>query len=169
MDYNLCDLSCPFNINNNNSFTSARNLDSKTPLNLEDNGSKILLVFEAPGYYEWENETPIYDSRNEGMLDSAGSRIAKAFEIYGKNRDGYDIAEAVSCFPGARRNLIHDEICRAAYYCKNFLMNYISTKRYSRIICWGYIAHNSVVDVVGAIQTKDPMYCPDITTEVQIK
>ena len=55
-----------------------------------------------------------------------------------------------------------DEICQAAYFCKNFLMNYINTKRYSRIICWGYIAHNSVVDVVGAIQTKDPMYCPDI-------
>lgn len=61
MDYSLCDLDCPFNINNNYSFTSARVRDSNAPLNLEDNGSKILLVFEAPGYYEWVNGSPIYD------------------------------------------------------------------------------------------------------------
>ena len=93
MDCSLCDLDCPFNINNNNSFTAARNRDSITPLKLEDNGSKILLVFEAPGYYEWVNGTPIYDSRNMGMFDSAGSRMAKASKrAYGSEE------QARTCF-----------------------------------------------------------------------
>ena len=51
MDYSLCDLDCPFNVNNNTTFTKARSKDAKSPLKLEVNGSKTLLVFEAPGFF----------------------------------------------------------------------------------------------------------------------
>lgn len=80
MNYSLCDPNCPYNINNCNSFTAVRKRDQNHPLELEDNDSKTLLVFEAPGYYEWINRSPVYDSRQLGMENSAGSKIADAFE-----------------------------------------------------------------------------------------
>ena len=162
MNYSLCDSNCPYNINNCNSFTSVRRRDQNNPLELEDNDSKTLLVFEAPGYYEWINQSPIYDSRQLGMENSAGSKIADAFEQCNKNRMDYDIAEAVSCFPGTKSNLIQDEVCQAAKFCEKYLMSYIYTKKYSKIVCWGYIAHNSVVNIVNILQERDHTYCPSI-------
>lgn len=158
----FCDLSCPFNINNPNSFTNSRSKDCKFPLPLEDNNSNVLLVFEAPGYYEWENRCPIYDSRSIGKKDSAGSRMAQAFESCDKNRTDYDIAEVVCCFPGNVGVLNHNEILSASIYCRKYLLRCVEQKKYYKIVCWGYIAHNTIIDIVKSIQIEDPHYCPNI-------
>ena len=103
-----------------------------------------------------------YDSRDLGKIDSAGSRIALAFERCGKNRLDYSIAEVVCCFPGKQKELRQHEILSAASYCHKYLLNTINNKRYAKIICWGYIAHNSVVEIVKYIQKIDFRYCPSI-------
>ena len=162
MDYQLCDLTCPFNVNNQNTFTNSRPKDANFPVMLEDNNSRILLVFEAPGFYEWKNKCPIYDSRYLEKRDSAGSRMAQAFEDCEINRKDYDIAEVVSCFPGPQGGIKQYEVAMASICCRKYLFDYIYNKRYDKIVCWGYIAHNSVIDIVREIQGTDVFYCPSI-------
>ena len=162
MNYKECDVNCPFNINNMTSFTKARNKDEKLPLHLENNGSKVLLVFEAPGYYEWENNSPIYDSRNNGMKDSAGSRIAEALEICRKNRNDYDIAEAVCCFPGKHGQLEQKDVETASEYCKKYLMDYVNSNRYEKVVCWGIVAYTIVKEIVNDINKRSADYSPEI-------
>ena len=154
IDYQFCDLGCPFNINNKGSFTNSRRGEVNMPLPLEDNNSNVLLVFEAPGYYEWHNRCPIYDS--------SGSRMANAFESCGKIRTNYDIAEVVCCFPGTKNKLQHSEVLLASTFCRRYLLNYVEKKKYHKIVCWGYIAHNNIIDIVKSIQIRDPYYCPNI-------
>ena len=162
MNYEKCHLNCPFNVNNRD-FTKARCKEvNRFPLEVEDNGSNILLVFEAPGYYEWINSKPIYDSRVEGKLDSAGSRMAVAFETCNKNRNDYDIAEVVRCFPGRKSELKHTEIESAAGYCQKYLLEELRRKKYCRIICWGTISHTCIIDLIHSIQLEDPYYCPNV-------
>ena len=162
MDYKYCDSNCPYNTQNIFTFTKARARDKIQPIDLEFHGSKTLLVFEAPGYYEWIKNRPIHDSRDEQKMDSAGSRIATAFEACNKQRNNYDIAEAVCCFPGKQKDLNHNEIVNASMSCRKYLYGHVQAKRYSKIVCWGHIAYSSILDIVDSIRVQTPQYCPTI-------
>jgi uracil-DNA glycosylase family 4 len=65
---------------------------------MEDNGSSVLLLFQAPGEKEWAHGRPV--SSNE--RGSAGYRLEKAFARAGKARADFNITNAVQCFPGKK-------------------------------------------------------------------
>lgn len=97
-NYNLCG-KCIFNrksIKQSANINYITNKNNNGPLSLEDNGSNILLVFEAPGIDEWSNNKPLCSKRR----GSAAVKFANALALCGKALTDYDIAEALYCFPG---------------------------------------------------------------------
>lgn len=137
---------CPFNYTQKEkSKISANAMKTlELPLEKEDNGSEVLLVFEAPGFFEWRNRKPVFDSRDDGMNNSAGAMFAKALENNNKLRDSYDITEAVQCFPGSQAKKKQTEIDLASLYCITNLYNDLINPNYKKIVCFGEVASRSI-------------------------
>jgi uracil-DNA glycosylase family 4 len=111
---------------------------------LEDNGSNILLIFEAPGIDEWSKSKPVCSKR----MGSAAVKFVNALVSCGKKLTDYDIAEALYCFPGKSSKgtgqKIQKEVILGSKCCQKYLELEILSKNYKKIVCFGKIAQESV-------------------------
>lgn len=119
----------------------------KAPIGLENNGSKVLLLFQAPGKDEWDGKT--YNSRRIPVASknksSAGMRIKNSLERIGKVRQDFDYAETVMCYPeknSSGRDKKPSE--KAIHICIKYLNNEIEKNGYTTIICFGKVAENAI-------------------------
>lgn len=116
------------------------------PLSLENNGSVILLIFQAPGIEEWKSGKPI----SSDNARSAGSKLKKAFQLLGRERVDYNISNAVQCFPGkqastgkkAPRDKLPPKAARNA--CLKWLREDIFSGNYTRVVVFGRHAKDAV-------------------------
>ena len=135
---------------------------TSTPIGLENNGSRYLLVFQAPGKDEWNGNTnskqriPI-DSENP---HSAANRMRKSFDRKNKKRKDYDITEAVQCYPGQNTNKRDKKPRKSSQnICKKYLKEEISNNNYTDIFCFGKIAYDIVKDILENIKTNKKINC----------
>lgn len=149
--YAECSNKCPYNkcsINPSKNHAYILNKKNNGPLNLfsKNTSNRILLVFEAPGIDEWRKEEPI-SSKREG---SAAVKFNN--ELKNKNKEDYDIAEAVRCFPGTSTKTDNQkdskELKKAAECCQKYLERALKAKSYTKIVCFGEVAKDSVSSVV---------------------
>lgn len=116
------------------------------PIKIEDNGSDILLIFQAPGINELINGKAVQPTTVVG--GSAGKRILNSWNRTGKSRVDFDIVEAVRCYPGANKQGRDKKPVKAAkQYCLKSLEREINQKQYSKIIAFGIIAQKMVKSI----------------------
>lgn len=116
------------------------------PLSLENNGSTILLIFQAPGIEEWKSGKPISSDNPK----SAGSKLKKAFQLLGRERGDYNVSNVVQCFPGklassgtnAPRDKSPPKAVRNA--CLKWLREDISNGSYTQVVVFGRHAEDAV-------------------------
>lgn len=129
---------------------------SNQPIRCERNGSKYLLVFQAPGNDEWHggkstisgNRIPI-DSVNS---HSCAARMRNSFVRKGVLRNNYDIAEAVCCYPGKNQNGRDKKpSAKSIASCINNMERLLRKGQYTRIVCFGNIAYKVVSQALSAI------------------
>lgn len=119
------------------------------PLSLEDNGSRTLLIFQAPGIDEWKMGRPIAS----GSARSAAGKLRAAFQRLGKTRADYDISNAVQCFPGKRAPIGNNEprdkspSKAARDACAKWLQEDISKGSYTRVVTFGKHAEKAVKEL----------------------
>ena len=130
------------------------------PIRCERNGSKYLLVFQAPGNDEWSGTTI---SGNRIPIDSANShscaaRMRNSFVRKGVSRNNYDIAEAVCCYPGKNQNDRDKKpSARSITSCINNMERLLQKGQYTRIVCFGNIAYKVVSQALSAIHGNVPI------------
>ncbi len=118
----------------------------QTPLSMEDNGSDVLLIFQAPGRKEWEEGRPTCSTDPR----SAGGRLIKAFKDLGSTRGKYNITNIVQCFPGkeiaAKAGKPRDKKpdTSARNCCTNWLSLDIGAREYRQIVVFGREAEKAV-------------------------
>lgn len=118
------------------------------PLKLELNGSKILLVFQAPGEEEWKNGEAISSMKKQG--GTAGKRIENSWGRRYKERTDYDITNVVQCFPGKSSTVRDGEPnVMAICACKERLKKAIEMEKYDKIITFGSIAKDVVDGILN--------------------
>jgi len=117
------------------------------PLSMEDNGAEILLIFQAPGVKEWEEGRPVCSTHP----NSAGGRLASAFNQLNRTRSDYNITNTVQCYPGKRSSCRmsgkpRDEKPPVAVrnLCTNWLRLDIEARPYRRIVVFGREAEKAV-------------------------
>ena len=151
--YAECSNKCPYNkcsINPSKNHAYILNKKNNGPLNLfsKNDSNMILLVFEAPGIDEWRKEEPI-SSKRKG---SAAVKFNKELKNKNKNKEDYDIAEAVRCFPGTSTKTTNqkdlEELKTASKYCQKYLEQILKEKDYTKIVCFGKIAKRNVYSSV---------------------
>ncbi|MCM8565785.1 uracil-DNA glycosylase family protein [Thauera linaloolentis] len=109
------------------------------PIPLENNGSSILLVFQSPGADEWKNGKPISSSNPR----SAAMKLKSALETIGLDRESFDIANVVQCFPGKKEprgtGAPRDKnpVYAAVSACSKWLHHDIRTGQYERVVVFG--------------------------------
>lgn len=121
------------------------------PLEPEINGSKILLVFQAPGRDELSGNdgvcapAPIISNRSH----STAARIRNSLKRINKHRENYDITEVVLCYPGKNKNNRDKKPSKKAIKkCQEHLKNCIIDFKYDKIISFGKIANDSVESII---------------------
>jgi uracil-DNA glycosylase len=140
MSYDEHCKNCPYN--NQIHLNNGNKTDRKSPpIELENNKSDILLVFQAPGIEEWVVGKAIKSNIKQG--GTVGRRIELSWRRKGKKRNNFDIINTVQCFPGRKedRDLKPDNM--SIFYCSNRLENILKTnKQYNKIILFGEIAQS---------------------------
>lgn len=116
------------------------------PVELEDNGSATLLVFQSPGDAEWEVGRPIQPTKKVG--GTAGIRILNSWIRKGLQRDSFDIVNAVQCFTGNGGKRDFDPNAMAICCCSKRLKFVIDAKQYTRVITFGGVAFQVVSHLV---------------------
>ena len=117
------------------------------PLEMEDNGSDILLIFQSPGENEWKYGKPIYFD-NMSNKNTAGARLKKAWDSNNKKRSDFNITNIVQCFQGKKSNGKDDENLNseAKRHCLDYLID--DLKKFQgkgkKIIVFGYQAKQQV-------------------------
>lgn len=162
--YIECSDACPYKKCSN---APAKNLGyilkkkNNGPLDLFSrcNTNSTLLVFEAPGIDEWKNEEPVSSQRKGG----AAVKFNNELKNKNKNKEDYDIAEAVRCFPGTSTKTDNQkdskELKKAAKYCQKYLELVLEAKNYVKIVCFGKVAKDSISSVVETfIKQKNQYY-----------
>lgn len=138
-------LGCPYcnqaHLNGTQYYTS-----NNVPLDIEQNNSKTLLVFEAPGEDEWINKVPISSQK----IHSCSYRMKQSFTRKVVNRFDYDITEIVQCYPGKNLNKRDKKpVKQAINCCSKYLLNDILNNNYTTIVCFGVIASNTVNKIIN--------------------
>jgi uracil-DNA glycosylase family 4 len=116
------------------------------PLSMEDNHAPVLLIFQAPGVYEWAEGRPVISNNPS----SAGVRLEAAFQLAHRARNHYNITNAVQCFPGKmpQHDLANsrDKAPPVAVtrLCAEWLRQDIEAYQYERIIVFGSKARKTV-------------------------
>ncbi len=108
------------------------------PVELEDNRSNIILVFQSPGEEEWLSGNPIQPIKKRG--GTAGARIQASWDRMKKNRSCFDIINSVQCFPGNSGNRDFKPARAVSDCCSNRLFNVLKLERYTKIITFGKLA-----------------------------
>ena len=151
--YSMCNNNCPYKKCSKQPSKNLQYIYSKKnngPMELfsMNTANDILLVFEAPGIDEWCKGEPICSKRR----GSAGYKFNSELNKIGKQKQNYDIVEAVRCFPGkstvGANQKIQTELEKAAKYCNKFLKQVILSKNYIKIICFGKIAKKSICSTI---------------------
>lgn len=140
---NICE-SCPYY--NKEHLLNTDYYDIGEPLELENNNSRILLVFEAPGIEEWRSCAPLQPVNMQG--GSAGIRLEASWTRMNKQRDNFDITNTVQCFPGKMSDKrVNDPVPMAVERCNVILRNDILNGNYEKVIAFGKFAQNSVSQI----------------------
>ncbi|MFY0528756.1 uracil-DNA glycosylase family protein [Archangium gephyra] len=118
------------------------------PLAIEQRGSDVLIVARAPGVDEWEDGHPLISPNPQ----SAAHRLRKSWLRIGKNRQDYDITNAVLCYPGKPPSSPDGKPPRdnppdavALVQCRHWLQGTINSGRYRKIVTLGDEARAAVV------------------------
>jgi uracil-DNA glycosylase family 4 len=125
------------------------------PTPSESHGSKILLVFQAPGIDEWQKGMPLQPTIKPG--GSAGRRIELSWNRMGVKRDHFDITNAVLCYPGQNKNRDKMPVKKATICCMVNLEKTINIGKYSRIIAFGETASRSCGDILQKIKLENKL------------
>jgi len=151
MPYDSKCISCPYN-QQQHLPVNQRTLRNSPPIDLENNNSKTLLVFQAPGKDEWEVGKAIQLTIKVG--GSAGRRINMSWERCQKQRTDFDIINSVQCFPGneGKRDLEPDVM--AICSCSQRLENVLESNEYSKIIVFGGIANQVITSICKKLNAK---------------
>ena len=159
MSYDIHCEACPYYHQKHlvGSAQSTNNLNP--PVELEDNRSNILLVFQAPGEEEWSVGKPIQPTRKRG--GTAGARIQASWDRVQKssgtnvNRYCFDIIKSVQCFPGKNdesRDFKPDEM--AVRCCSKRLSEVLNLKQYAKVIAFGSFAFEVISTLANSISPQ---------------
>ncbi len=133
---------CDYNLANG--FAPTEIIRPKTPLSVENNSSKTLLVFQAPGYAEWSEGKPICSEN----VHSAAARIRNALKRLKLNRQDFNITNAVQCLPNkAASGRDKSPTANARKCCLKWLKIDIESTAYRKIVVFGRVAEQSVGDL----------------------
>jgi uracil-DNA glycosylase family 4 len=111
------------------------------PLSAELNGSRTLLVLQAPGVNEWGDGKPL-SSRE---ISSAAQRFERALVAANKKRKDFDIAEAVNCYPGKGEDgLDIQPPTPVVETCSRWLADLLKARRYTKIVLFGRVAEQAL-------------------------
>ena len=133
--------------------TELRQNRETIPLDVEDNGSDILLVAQAPGVEEWILGKPLQPTVKQG--GTAGSRIAQSWERKQKERTSFNITNAVQCFPGKGNPRDEVPAPEALSACAGWLRDAMRAREYRKVIVFGKVA----AQVVGIIVALENLSC----------
>ena len=113
------------------------------PLSMEWNPcSDVLLIFQAPGQQEWQNNKPICSTSRH----SAAARIRDSLCRIGKQRQDYSITNSVQCFPGTYSSGRDKRPkARARCQCAHWLRADIGSTQWRKVIVFGAIAKKTVI------------------------
>lgn len=122
------------------------------PLYMEGNSSETLLIFQAPGFDEWEKRKPICSTNP----NSAAARIRNALIRIEKPRTDFSITNSTQCYPG-KGNFHRDKapLSSARKCCANWLKQDIDAFDFSLVIVFGAKAKKSVTELGYA---SDPRF-----------
>lgn len=112
------------------------------PIELENNNSDILLIFQSPGYFEWKIGSAVQDTTKTG--GTAGSRISDSWKRVSKSRSDFDIVNLVRCFPGRKEKRDLEPNIKSICSCTVKLGFDLMKKDYKKIIVFGALAKKSV-------------------------
>lgn len=155
LNFTLC-TNCPYY--NNNHLGSPPAVITN-PLSLENNSSQTLLVFQAPGFFEWTNNKPISSTNSH----SCAVRMSNSFSRKRVFRSNYDITEACQCYPGKNKSRDKKPSSKALSCCLKFLILDIQHNfkyPYNVIVCFGVYAFIQVKKALLNIQTINITYNP---------
>ena len=141
---------CPYFGQQQIAGTAAVVVRDSPPVLSESNGSRILLVFQAPGIDEWKIGKPLQPTRKPG--GSAGRRIELSWSRTGFNRSNFDITNAVLCYPGHKKNRDNKPSEKAIACCIKNLEKTILNENYSRVIAFGEIAIKSSEFILQSVK-----------------
>ena len=132
-------INCSYNPKNG--FISTKVVRAQTPLAVENNCSKTLLVFQAPGKDEWSQGRPLCSENSR----SAAARIRSALKRLNLNRHDFNITNAVQCLPNsAASSRDKPPSANAQSCCLIGLKNDIELIAYTKIVVFGSIAKKSI-------------------------
>lgn len=147
---------CPYN-NQKHLADSTYFLQNLSPVELEDNESNVLLVFQAPGIREWELGKPIQPTIKRG--GTAGRRIEMSWERKHKKRRDFNIINSVQCFPGNAGDGDKEPHPMAVCCCSKRLLQVLNSKNYTKVIAFGDIAFQVVSTLINALSPQ-PILIP---------
>jgi uracil-DNA glycosylase family 4 len=134
--------SCDYNPANG--YSPERVTRSCTPLSIEKNSERVLLIFQAPGVEEWLIGKPISGNNP----NSAAARIRNALNRLSLNRTDFSITNAVQCLPGkAASGRDKRPSSTAQRCCSKWLRIDIESADYSKVVVFGDMAKKSVADL----------------------
>lgn len=115
------------------------------PLEMEDNGSNILLVFQSPGENEWKYGKPVYFNPTCSK-NTAGARLEKTWKSNKKSRTDFNITNIVQCFQGKKNGSKDDDKLdsKAKRHCLDYLIEDLKKYQGKRIVVFGYQAKQQV-------------------------
>lgn len=118
---------------------------SESPVELEWNNSKTLIVGEAPGIEEWRMGAPFQPTKKVG--GTAGARLARSWQRAGKKRKDFDLLNTVQCYPGQDGNRDARPTKAAVCACSGRLAAVLAKNNYERVICFGRAAEKVVSQI----------------------
>ena len=146
-----CD-NCPYK--NQIHLNTDKKIDRKSPpIELENNDSNTLLVFQAPGTEEWKVGKAIQPIIKPG--GTAGRRIELSWKSVGKSREDFDIVNAVQCFPGNNGDRDLKPNSMSICSCSNRLKDILNGSSYTKIILFGEIAQNVVDNLINTLSLDE--------------
>ena len=144
MSYDAHCNGCPYHKQQHLSSTQTTSRISP-PIELEENNSNTLLVFQAPGDDEWRIGKAIQPTIKQG--GSAGRRVASSWARCNKKRSDFDIINTVQCYPGNQGERDISPNIIAICSCSKRLENTLQTKSYNKIIAFGDVAYQVISSI----------------------
>ena len=136
-------------------YSSKQSKDKHIPIIIERNKSDVLLVFQAPGKDEWcgnggtQRPAPIISKKSH----STAARLRNSFNRKHVQRQNYDIAEVVQCYPGEGNNGRDKRPSKKAItHCSKILERNIKFNQwnhYKKIVSFGKIANDVVERIIA--------------------